>query len=207
MTQPALASVSDASTDPDRERPTDSLPPAAPTVDLPMAEPAGAPRQALTMFELAKLEEARRQAAQVDLRVRESASVVRAKRLSTRLMAGGALLVMLSAAIALSGPLRVAIRGAQPYQRIIEEGAEVLADVPAIPGEGGAVALGRSGSVKMRVAMPAQLIEFPLAGRSDQAALRYQWVRAADSSVAEESRPLQGNDVVTPGRPGCSTSA
>ena len=54
----------------------------------------------------------------------------------------------------------------------------------------------------MRVAMPAQLIEFPLVAIGDPTRLRYQWVRAADSSVAEESRPLNGNAVVTPGRPG-----
>jgi uncharacterized protein YcbK (DUF882 family) len=184
MTQPAAA-------------PSDPVPPTSAP-----AEPAEPARRALTMFELAKLEEARRQAAQVDLRVRESATVVRARQLSSRLITAGGVFVACSVAIALSAPLRTYFRGAQPYQRIIEEGAEVVADAPAIPGEGGGIALGRSGGVNMRVAMPAQLIEFPLSHLGDQTRFRYQWVRAADSSVAEDSRPLNGNAVITPMRPG-----
>jgi hypothetical protein len=181
MTQPAAA-------------PSDPVPPTSAP-----AEPA---RRALTMFELAKLEEARRQAAQVDLRVRESATVVRPRTLPTRLIRAGGLLVGCSLAIALSAPLRTYFRGAQPYQRIIDEGAEVVADAPPLPGDAGGIALGRSGGVKMRVAMPAQLIEYPLSHLADQSRYRYQWVRAADSSVAEDSRPLNGDAVITPGRPG-----
>jgi uncharacterized protein YcbK (DUF882 family) len=192
MTQPSSALDT-----PDQPPPS----PAEPVDGVPDRVPDGA-RRGLTMFELAKLEEARRQAAQVDLRVRESGTVVRAKRLSSRLTTVGAALVGFSALLALYGPLRSAFRGAQPYQRIVEEGAEVLADVPGISDDAAGIALGRSGGVKMRVAMPAQLIEFPLSALGDQTRLRYQWVRAADSTVAEDSRPLNGNAVVTPLRPG-----
>src|SRR5688572_33395940 len=81
---------------------------------------AAAPPKALTMFELAKLEEARRQAAQVDSRVRESASAVRAMTHPSRLIAAGGFLVACSIAIALYAPLKSALRGAQPYHRITE---------------------------------------------------------------------------------------
>jgi uncharacterized protein YcbK (DUF882 family) len=60
--------------------------------------------------------------------------------------------------------------------------------------------------VRVRVAMPGQLIESPVAipaallrGRDRPS---YQWVRAADSTAADLPRPLTGGAVVAPVQPG-----
>ena len=167
----------------------------------PAAEPTrAAPPKGLTMFELAKLEEARRQAAQLDSRVRDSASTARAMRQPSRLMAAGATLVACSIGIGLYGPLKAAVRGAQPLHRVVSEGAEVLPEVSTM--NLARPAFGKSGNVHVRVAMPGQLIEFPVLLAGDASGLAYQWVRAADSTVAESPRPLGGTTVVTPRQPG-----
>jgi hypothetical protein len=60
--------------------------------------------------------------------------------------------------------------------------------------------------VYVRVALPGQVVEFPVAPASPTAAVRYHWVRAADGSDAVGERPLTGSVVVAPGRPGSTTS-
>jgi hypothetical protein len=62
---------------------------------------------------------------------------------------------------------------------------------------------GRSGDVLVRVAMPGQLVEAPVALPPGATHLRYQWVRAADSSEADAPRFLAtGSGVVAPPQPG-----
>src|SRR5688500_14918119 len=118
----------------------------------------------------------------------------------SRLIAAGGFLIACSIAIALYAPLKSALRGAQPYHRITEQGAEVLPEVSSVAE--GRAAFGKSGSVTVRVAMPAQVIEYPVLIGTASANLGYQWVRAADSAVARSPRPLNGSTVITPSRPG-----
>jgi uncharacterized protein YcbK (DUF882 family) len=56
--------------------------------------------------------------------------------------------------------------------------------------------------VYVRIAMPGQVVEFPVALASPTAAVRYHWVRAGDGGAAVAERPLTGPVVVAPTRPG-----
>lgn len=63
-------------------------------------------------------------------------------------------------------------------------------------------AFGRSGEVRMRFAMPATTIEFPLVVGGDPRSLRYEWLRLGDTTAADSSQALRGANVVSPRRPG-----
>ena len=63
-------------------------------------------------------------------------------------------------------------------------------------------AFGVSQAVYLRIAMPGQVIEYPVAPRGADAAVTYQWTRATDNSVATEPLPLTGSVVVAPAQPG-----
>jgi len=78
--------------------------------------------------------------------------------------------------------------------------SRVVADVPAATPM--RAAFGRSGEVKIRFALPSEAVEYPLDLRGDTAGLSYEWVRLGDSSVADVSRPLVGEDVIAPPKPG-----
>jgi hypothetical protein len=63
-------------------------------------------------------------------------------------------------------------------------------------------AFGTSGQVRIRLALPGDRVEFPIAiaGRGDS--LSYQWVSAVDGSLAEEPRTLTAAPTVAPWHPG-----
>ena len=63
-------------------------------------------------------------------------------------------------------------------------------------------AFGLSGEVRMRFALPATTLEFPLVVGGDPRMLRYEWVRLGDTVATDSSRALRGADVVSPRRPG-----
>ena len=63
-------------------------------------------------------------------------------------------------------------------------------------------AFGASGAVRLRFAMPASRIEYPLEVSGDPSALRYQWVSVSDAAPVDSARPLAGADVVVPSKPG-----
>ena len=63
-------------------------------------------------------------------------------------------------------------------------------------------AFGTSGEVRLRFAMPATKIEYPLEVGGDPSALRYEWVRVSDTSVVDSAVALAGPDVVVPSKPG-----
>jgi uncharacterized protein YcbK (DUF882 family) len=64
-------------------------------------------------------------------------------------------------------------------------------------------AFGRSGQVRMRFALPATTLEFPLVvGGGDPRTLRYEWVRLGDTAATDSSRALRGANVISPRRPG-----
>ena len=63
-------------------------------------------------------------------------------------------------------------------------------------------AFGRSGAVKVRLALPGDQVEFPIAIAGGGDSLSYQWVSAIDSSVAEPARDLTASPTIAPLRPG-----
>ncbi|AHG91458.1 Peptidase M15A [Gemmatirosa kalamazoonensis] len=164
-----------------------------------MTEPASDGSRRLTMFELARLEEARRRAAEVDVAVRRSASTTRDVRRPSWMLLGALLCVAATAVLRLLRPVEE-LAAERRYEREIGAGAEVELGGPtatsARPG------YGKSGNVLVRVAMPGQIIEYPLTLRSDPVHLAYQWVRASDSSQADAPRPLGGPAMVAPAQPG-----
>jgi hypothetical protein len=63
-------------------------------------------------------------------------------------------------------------------------------------------AFGSSGEVRVQLAMPGELVEYPLEVSGDPTSLGYQWVRMADSLPADSIRALGGATVVAPPAPG-----
>jgi uncharacterized protein YcbK (DUF882 family) len=152
------------------------------------------------MFELARLEEARRQAAAVDVSVRDSAREARVVvRRPSRLIPISVLIVAAAVVLRLRRPTEDIV-GAARYAKEISPGAEVERGLPTL--SMGTAAFGKSGSVLVRVAMPGQIIEFPTSTPADPIHLAYQWVRVADSTEADVPRPFAGPAVVAPSVPG-----
>ncbi len=153
------------------------------------------------MFELARLEEARRSAAASDVAVRHSASTTRAVRRPSYLLVAALLLVSATAVLRLYKPLGE-IAGAGRFAREVNVGSDVERSGPLLSSARATRAFGKSGDVLVRVAMPGQLVEYPLPIAADARRLTYRWVRAADSSDAAPERPLASATVVAPTRPG-----
>jgi hypothetical protein len=65
-----------------------------------------------------------------------------------------------------------------------------------------AEAYGKSGEVRVRLAMPSMDVEYPLEVNGDPSAFTYQWIRLSDSALVGESRPLGGSTVIAPSLPG-----
>ncbi len=200
-------------------------PPSSPNAAKPgNAGPApGAGRSGLTMFELARLDEARREAAAVQAGLRADAGAVPAaadagaggvapavRRALSRGLQGAALaLVAVGAVIAFKPSLdattaSVAPRSLAPAPPAVVAGPRVdPADPAAVPVRVPArPAFGVSQAVYLRIAAPGQVIEYPVAPARPDADVAYQWTRAGDNSVATQALPLTGSVVVAPGQPG-----
>jgi uncharacterized protein YcbK (DUF882 family) len=63
-------------------------------------------------------------------------------------------------------------------------------------------AFGKSGEVRVRLALPGQLVEYPLEVAGDPSSLAYQWVRSADHLPVDSVRLLSGASVLAPQEPG-----
>lgn len=63
-------------------------------------------------------------------------------------------------------------------------------------------ALGRSGALRLAVALPGGRVDYPLALPHDTLSLRYAWRRMPDSDAPDSARPLTGDTVVAPEEPG-----
>jgi hypothetical protein len=63
-------------------------------------------------------------------------------------------------------------------------------------------AYGSSGEVRVQLALPGELVEYPLEVSGDPTSLGYQWVRMSDSLPADSIRALGGATVVAPPQPG-----
>ena len=76
----------------------------------------------------------------------------------------------------------------------------VMGPLPAV--EVSPDAFGKSGGVKVRLAMPGDPVEYPLEVQGDPTALRYQWVRLLDTAGVDVAQPLVGATFVAPPQPG-----
>ena len=63
-------------------------------------------------------------------------------------------------------------------------------------------AFGRSGEVKVRLSLPGERVEFPIAIAGTGDSLSYQWVSALDSTPVEMPRVLSAEPTIAPQRPG-----
>lgn len=78
--------------------------------------------------------------------------------------------------------------------------ASVVAPLPNV--EVSADAFGKSGEVKVRLALPGDEVEYPLEVQGDPTSLSYQWVRLLDTASVDSVRPLMGAYFIAPPEPG-----
>lgn len=180
--------------------------PASTPASAPAPTPRAEPTVGLTMFELARLEEARRRAAEVEAQVRASATVATRARRPRNWLSAAAFMTALGAVLTVFRPTEPDVATLAEVAAVRERGAgagmggDAAADAAVAAARPG---YGRSGDVLVRVAMPSQLIESPVALPAGSGPLRYQWLRAADSSEADAPRVLApGTAVLAPPRPG-----
>ena len=191
-------------------RPAASVDETSPREQVPTLTPGGpaaarptAPGAGLTMFELARLEEARRRATEVEQQVRASATVAPRARRPRSWLTAIAVVSAVAAVLTYYRPSDPDVASPAELVGVRQRGAasaEVEAAEPAVTARPG---YGRSGDVLVRVAMPGQLVEAPVALPAGSGHLRYQWVRAADSTEADVARFLSsGSGVLAPPQPG-----
>ena len=63
-------------------------------------------------------------------------------------------------------------------------------------------AFGASGEVKVRLALPGERVEFPIAIAGSGDSLAYQWVNAVDQTTPGPARPLTAAPTIAPHRAG-----
>ena len=90
----------------------------------------------------------------------------------------------------------------QPSATLLKKPFEQLAIVRALTAAPSADAYGRSGEVRLRVALPNEEFEYPLEVDGDPSGLQYSWVRTGSETLVEAARPLGGAQVVAPSSPG-----
>jgi uncharacterized protein YcbK (DUF882 family) len=89
-----------------------------------------------------------------------------------------------------------------PSQTLLKKPFENLAVIRTLSAEPSADAYGRSGEVRLRVAMPNEQVEYPLEVAGDPSGMQYSWVRTGSPTLVESARPLGGATVVAPSQPG-----
>ena len=108
----------------------------------------------------------------------------------------GSLLILLAAAVGvLQFDPPMGSLGAKPFDR-----EPMTALLPQA--EPSRNAFGKSGEVKVRIALPGEPVEYPLEVQGDPTTLSYQWVRLQDQVVADSARLLAGADLIAPPLPG-----
>ena len=63
-------------------------------------------------------------------------------------------------------------------------------------------AFGTSREVRVRFALPGDVVDFPLEVSGDPTALSYTWIAVRDSTVADSVRPIVGSSFAVPSAPG-----
>lgn len=94
------------------------------------------------------------------------------------------------------------LRFYEPPQALVQSrfgGVELPLVPPATPS---VTALGRSGAVQVRFALPNEPVEYPLEVHGDPTSLEYGWVRVTDSVGVDSIRSLAGDTLVAPSVPG-----
>ena len=174
----------------------------------------------LTLFERARLEEARRAAAQVEAAVRASAG----RQTTAPADAGAAWRARVRDWARMAGVAAVSVGAVFAYQRARGAGLTAapvtvaprpIAPAGPAPAAGGPadasgvpvtlpvrVAFGASAGVTLQVASPGQIVAYPVALARPDAAVAYRWLRAGDGSAATAPQPLTGGAVVAPAEPG-----
>lgn len=89
----------------------------------------------------------------------------------------------------------------QPAQSLLKKPFEALA-VAQLDVAPSADAFGTSGDVKLRVVLPGERVEYPLAVEGDPSKLAYSWVRTGGDSLASAPLPLGGAELIAPSEPG-----
>jgi uncharacterized protein YcbK (DUF882 family) len=86
-----------------------------------------------------------------------------------------------------------------PFSRLAEA---INGESSTIAAQPAADAFGRSGNVKVRFALPAQQVEFPVSLTGSVDSLQYQWVPYGDTASTEPLRPLTVDPTIAPAQPG-----
>ncbi len=90
-----------------------------------------------------------------------------------------------------------------PPNSLLRSTARAENVVPALPEARPSInAFGNSGEVRVRIALPGQLVEYPLEVNGNPSSIGYQWVTMSDSMPADSLRPLGGATVLAPASPG-----
>lgn len=63
-------------------------------------------------------------------------------------------------------------------------------------------ALGKSGELRLAVALPGEHVDYPITLPNDTLSLRYAWERVTDSQVQDSARVYSGDTLVAPNEPG-----
>jgi hypothetical protein len=117
-----------------------------------------------------------------------------------------------------SEPMRNALRGAARGGSMIALSAAALgiiqfyrpphspiapfANIRRISAGASMNAFGASREVRIRLALPGDLVEFPLEVSGDPSALSYTWVAARDTAPIDSIRPITGSSFAAPSKPG-----
>lgn len=104
--------------------------------------------------------------------------------------------------VALASAIGAVSQYRQPASTLLARPFEKLTVARALPVTPSADAYGRSGEVKLRVALPSETVEYPLEVAGDPSGLAYSWVRTGGDSLAELPRQLAGANIVAPSAPG-----
>ena len=85
------------------------------------------------------------------------------------------------------------------FKRPFAAGSRLAILPEAVPSP---LALGKSGDVRIRLALPGEAIDYPLDVEGDPTALAYDWVRAGETVPVDSARALLGSAVTVPTEPG-----
>lgn len=110
---------------------------------------------------------------------------------------------LFGAATVLAAAIIGAVQFVHPTAAAPTEPFAALADAGAKLSAGASLnAFGASREVRLRFALPAQGVEFPVEVSGDPASLTYQWVSLRDTARQGDERPLNGSSFIAPPNPG-----
>ena len=113
-----------------------------------------------------------------------------------RSTAGGRIATLVVACVAATVALHHTVRASVFLPKAARPVAALFPEIAE------AEAVGKSGELLVRVALPGDTVRYPLAVRDDTSALAYEWVRAGDDRPAAPVRALADGPLVAPTSPG-----